>query len=223
MDKALIIGDSGGIGAAVRKRLSGLLGPENVDGLSRSRDGLDIRDEDRVEALMGQLHGPYDLILIATGALSVEGQAPEKSLRALTRDGLISQFETNALGPALVLKHALPLIRRDKRAVLAALSARVGSIGDNRLGGWYGYRASKAALNQIFHSAAIELSRSHRHAICVTLHPGTVATNFTARYRARHPTVEPDAAARHLLEVIEGLTPKDTGRFFDWAGKEVAW
>lgn len=223
MERALIIGDSGGIGGALRRALVDKLGHASVDGLSRQRDGLDIRDEARVEALISHLDGPYDLVLIATGALGVAGNEPEKSLRAVTRDGMISQFETNTLGPALVLKHVLPLLPKNRRAVVAALSARVGSIGDNRLGGWYSYRASKAALNQIFHSAAIEISRTHRQSICVTLHPGTVATDFTAKYRARHPSVTADTAAQHLLEVIDRLTPQDTGQFFDWAGQEVAW
>jgi NAD(P)-dependent dehydrogenase (short-subunit alcohol dehydrogenase family) len=107
--------------------------------------------------------------------------------------------------------------------VFAALSARVGSIGDNRIGGWYAYRAAKAALNQIVHTGAIELARSHRQAVCVALHPGTVATRFTEKYAGRHPTVAPEQAAANLLSVIDGLGPDQTGRFFDWAGTPVPW
>jgi NAD(P)-dependent dehydrogenase (short-subunit alcohol dehydrogenase family) len=107
--------------------------------------------------------------------------------------------------------------------VFAVLSARVGSIGDNRIGGWISYRSAKAAVNQIVHTAAIELARSHRHSICVALHPGTVKTGFTSKYLARHPAVEPSEAARNLLGVVDSLTPKDTGQFFDWAGKPVPW
>lgn len=220
---ALVIGDSGGIGAALRGALTDRLGPADVDGLSRSRDGLDLRDPDRVEALLGSLAGPYDLVLIATGALSAPGMQPEKSLKDLTRDALISQFETNALGPALVLRHVQRLLPRDRPSVVAALSARVGSIGDNRLGGWYSYRASKAALNQIFRTAAIELRRSNPQAVCVVLHPGTVATSFTSAYQDRYPTMSPDAAAQQILAVIEGLGPENSGQFLDQNGVEVPW
>jgi NAD(P)-dependent dehydrogenase (short-subunit alcohol dehydrogenase family) len=106
---------------------------------------------------------------------------------------------------------------------MAALSARVGSIGDNRAGGWHSYRASKAALNQIIRGAAIELGRTHKHAVCVALHPGTVATSFTEKYLGRHPAVPAGEAAANLLQVMEGLSPRESGQFFDWAGARVAW
>ena len=108
-------------------------------------------------------------------------------------------------------------------AVFAALSARVGSIGDNRLGGWYSYRTAKAALNQMIHTAAIELSRKRPESVCVALHPGTVATPFTEKYLGRHPSVTPQEAAQNLLAVLDGLGPRDTGLFFDWQGERVAW
>ena len=107
--------------------------------------------------------------------------------------------------------------------MIGNLSARLGSIGDNRLGGWWSYRMSKAALNQMIHGAAIELKRTHKEAVCVALHPGTVATDFTAKYAGRHKTVEPSEAAHNLLSVLEGLGPDDTGLFFDWQGERVAW
>ena len=135
----------------------------------------------------------------------------------------MQQFRLNSVGPALVVKHSIRLLPRDRRSVLAVLSARVGSIGDNRLGGWYSYRASKAALNQLMHTASIELARTHKHAICVTLHPGTVATKFTEKYLGRHASVPQDEAAENLESVIDGLTPEDTGGFFDWAGERVPW
>ncbi len=135
----------------------------------------------------------------------------------------MDQFALNAVGPALILRHAARLLPRDRRAVFAVLSARVGSIGDNRLGGWVSYRASKAAVNQIVHTAAIELARTHKQAICVVLHPGTVQTEFTRKYLGRHPAVAPDTAAANLLSVVQRLTPDDTGGFFDWAGKPVPW
>jgi NAD(P)-dependent dehydrogenase (short-subunit alcohol dehydrogenase family) len=122
----------------------------------------------------------------------------------------------------LVLKHVQRLFPKDRRAVFAALSARVGSIGDNALGGWYSYRASKAALNQVIRTASIELGRSHPQMICAALHPGTVDSAFTQNY-PQHKKVPALQAANNLLDVLDGLTPDETGGFFDWAGKEVPW
>lgn len=221
MENALIIGDSGGIGRAVKAALEakGI----TVTGLSRSRDAFDITDEASVAARLGELDGPFDLILVASGALEVDGHAPEKTIKALTAQGMADQFAVNCIGPALILKHGTGLLPRGRRGVFAVLSARVGSIGDNRLGGWVSYRAAKAAVNQVVHTAAIELTRSHKHAICVALHPGTVQTEFTAKYLARHPSVPPEQAAGTLLAVIEALTPAQTGGFFDWQGAVVPW
>ncbi|WP_238364956.1 SDR family NAD(P)-dependent oxidoreductase [Mesobacterium pallidum] len=221
MENALVIGASGGIGRAVCAALDAR--GVAVTGLSRRADGLDLTDESSIERVLGALEGPFDLIFVTTGALVIDGAAPEKSLSALDPAALSAQFALNATGPALVLKHAVRLMPRDRRAVFAALSARVGSIGDNRLGGWYSYRAAKAALNQLIHGAAIEVGRTHRQAICVTLHPGTVQTDLTAKYASRHKTVTPDEAAQNLLRVIDGLATADTGGFFDWAGKEIPW
>lgn len=195
----------------------------DVTALSRRAHGLDVTDEDSISAALGALEPGFDLVLVATGALVIDGAAPEKTLRRVTAQAMADQFALNCIGPSLVLKHSLRLLPRDKRAVFAALSARVGSIGDNALGGWYSYRTAKAALNQMIHTSAIELGRSHRHAVCVALHPGTVATEFTAKYAASHKTVPADQAAQNLLRVIAALTPDDTGGFFDWQGKRVAW
>ncbi len=221
IENALVIGASGGIGQALCKALAAR--GVSVTPLSRSRDGLDVTDEQSVETVLGGLDGPHDLVFVATGALEINGHAPEKALRQVSAPGFMEQFAVNAMGPALIMKHAARLLPRDRRAVFAALSARVGSIGDNRRGGWYAYRMAKAALNQFVHGAAIELARSHRESICVALHPGTVETPLTAKYAGNHPTVTPDQAARHLLGVIDGLTPAETGLFFDWAGKRVEW
>lgn len=136
---------------------------------------------------------------------------------------MLAQFSLNCVGPALILRHAPRLLPRGRRCVFAALSARVGSIGDNGHGGWYSYRAAKAALNQVLHTGAIELARTHNRSICVALHPGTVATPLTERYARGHPTVQPETAARNLLSVIDGLTPAETGLFFDWRGQRVPW
>ncbi|MGH1355213.1 MAG: SDR family NAD(P)-dependent oxidoreductase [Thalassovita sp.] len=221
MDRALIIGASGGIGAAVTAALQAR--GVAVAALSRSRDGLDLTDERSVRAALSGLEPGYDLVFVATGQLHGNGTAPEKTLRSLEAAAMADQFGINCIGPALVLKHAVRLLPRDRRAVFAALSARVGSIGDNRLGGWYSYRAAKAALNQTLHTGAIELSRTHPQSICVALHPGTVATDFTTDYAGRHATVTPAEAAQNLLAMLAGLTPAQTGGFFDWSGTEVPW
>jgi NAD(P)-dependent dehydrogenase (short-subunit alcohol dehydrogenase family) len=221
MEKALIIGASGGIGHAVSEAL--IARGVAVTGLSRSVDGIDVTDEGSVEAALGRLEGPYDLVLVATGALEIDGARPEKALKQVTPKAMMDQFALNCIGPSLVLKHAVRLLPRDGRCVFAALSARVGSIGDNGFGGWYSYRTAKAALNQMIHSGAIELGRSHRDAICVVLHPGTVQTPFTEKYLGRHPSVPPEEAAQNLLSVIHDLTVEDSGQFFDWQGARVPW
>ncbi|TDK51089.1 SDR family NAD(P)-dependent oxidoreductase [Antarcticimicrobium luteum] len=221
MQTAVIIGASGGIGGA-------LAGPLEARGtavtrLSRRVDGLDLTDEASVERVLGRLSAPQDLILVATGVLAADGHPPEKALRQVTAQALTASYAVNAIGPMLVLKHALRLIPRDRPSVFAALSARVGSIGDNRLGGWHSYRASKAALNQLIHGAAIELARSHPQACAVCLHPGTVETPLTRDFAGDHPTVTPEVAAEQLLRVIDGLTPAQSGGFFDWAGRDIPW
>ncbi len=221
MQTALVIGDSGGIGAAISEALRRR--GASVTGLSRSRDGLDVADEGSVATALGRLEGPFDLIFVATGKLDGAGNRPEKAVAEVTAEAMVDQFRVNAAGPMLLLKHALPLLPRDRPATFAVLSARVGSIGDNRIGGWHSYRAAKAALNQLIHGAAIELKRTHKHATAVCLHPGTVHTAFTAPYAGRHKTVDPDEAAGRLLSVLDGLTPEHSGRFFDYAGAEIPW
>ena len=220
MERALIIGDTGGIGAALAQALRDR--GTDVTGMSR-RDRLDLTDPASVAATLGRLDPSFDLIIVATGILAPPGQSPEKSLRALDAATMAQVFAVNTIGPALILRESPRLLPRTGRSVLAVLSARVGSIGDNRLGGWHSYRASKAALNQILRGTAIELARSRRDATCVALHPGTVATSFTAAHAGRHPTVPPATAAANLLTVIDGLTPAATGSFLDWQGQAIPW
>ena len=221
MKRALVIGASGGIGTAIVKRLE-LLGFEVLE-LSRTTDGLDLVDSDSVDALLGAVDGGFDLIFVASGALEINGGPPEKSLRQLKARAMADQFAVNAIGPALILKHAARLLHRDRDAVFAALSARVGSIGDNGLGGWYSYRAAKAALNQIIHTASIELARTHPQSIVVALHPGTVATPFTEKFVKPQNATTPDIAAKNLLGTIQALTPSESGGFFDYSGKVIPW
>lgn len=221
MENALVIGASGGIGAAMVQEL--VARGVSVTQVARRSHGLDVTDETSVAQSLGALDGPYDLVFVATGALEINGARPEKSLKDLTAQAMMDQFALNCIGPSMVLKHAVRLLPKDKRSVFASLSARVGSIGDNSLGGWYSYRTAKAALNQMLHGAAIELNRTHKEAICVALHPGTVATSFTEKYVGRHPAVPPREAAQNLCSVMDGLRPQDTGGFFDWEAKRIPW
>lgn len=221
MKNALVIGASGGIGQAMSHELTAR--GYAVTGLSRRDHDLDITDEASIERALSPLDAPVSLIFVATGALTPSGQPPEKAIREITPEALRAAFDVNALGPMLLLKHALRLLPKDAPSVFAALSARVGSIGDNQIGGWHSYRTSKAALNQLIHGAAIELKRTHRQAAAVCLHPGTVETPFTEKYAGRHKTAPAPQAAANLLDVIEGLTPEHSGRFFDYAGKEIVW
>lgn len=221
MDQALVIGASGGIGRALVAELQAR--GWQVTGLSRSRDGLDVTDETSVQEHLSALDGPFQRIVIATGALEIGAHGPEKALKHITPEGMAAQFALNATGPALVLAHAARLLPRKAPSVVATLSARVGSIGDNQIGGWHSYRAAKAAVNQIIRGAAIELGRTHKQTACVALHPGTVATRFTEKYLGRHPAVAPDHAAQRLLDVMDGLGPEHSGQFFDYSGAQVPW
>ncbi|MCR8827699.1 SDR family NAD(P)-dependent oxidoreductase [Pseudosulfitobacter koreensis] len=218
MADVLILGASGGIGAALCAAHAAR--GDKVTALSRSVDGFDVTDAASVDTALVGL-GPFDRVIVATGALQIDGAEPEKTIKAITAKAMADQFAVNAIGPALVLSHAHDLLKPD--GVFAVLSARVGSIGDNKIGGWISYRSAKAAVNQIVHTTAIELARTHKQAAVVALHPGTVATPFTEKYLGRHPSVSPDEAAGNLMSVMDGLTADHTGRFLDWAGKEVPW
>ena len=220
MENALVIGATGGIGRAVVEALEAQ--GVAVTSLSRT-NGLDVTDSGSVERELSRLTIEFDLIFIAIGVLAGAGGSPEKSLSAVTGEAMQDVFAVNTIGPTLILRHAAHLLPKDRRGVVAVLSARVGSIGDNQIGGWYSYRASKAALNQIVHGAAIELGRSHKQSICVALHPGTVETDFTAAYAGRHKTVPASEAAENLINVVKGLSVDQTGGFFDYAGQEVPW
>jgi NAD(P)-dependent dehydrogenase (short-subunit alcohol dehydrogenase family) len=223
-EAAVVIGASGGIGAALVERLTGQGGHAVVHALSRA--DLDLEDEASIAAAAARIADgpPPTLIVIATGVLH-DGFEPERGYRALSADHLLRDYRINTVGPALVAKHLLPLFPRDRRAVFAALSARVGSINDNRLGGWHSYRASKAALNMILRNLAIELGRSHPLAVVAGLHPGTVATDLSAPFQkglASGNLFTPAHAAERLLAVIDDLTPADSGGVFAWDGQRIS-
>jgi NAD(P)-dependent dehydrogenase (short-subunit alcohol dehydrogenase family) len=217
----VVIGATGGIGAALADALDQSGRPATRIGRTTT-PGLDLCDEASVAAAAAAAGSGLRLVIDATGFLHNDIWQPEKTLRQLDAAHLAHNFAINAIGPALLMKHFLPLLARDEPAVFATLSARVGSIADNRLGGWYGYRAAKAALNQLVRTAAIELARTHRHAVCVALHPGTVDTALSRPFAKTGLDVQtPAAAAARLLAVLNSLTPAQTGLLFDHKGKQI--
>ena len=225
---ALVVGASGGIGQALLAQLQTQACFERVVGLGRgSAPSLDLCDEATVAAAAGHMAGlgmPLRLLVNATGFLHGDGVQPEKALRQLTAEHMALSFAVNAIGPALLMKHFLPLLAHEGKAVFATLSAKVGSIGDNHLGGWYSYRASKSALNQLVKTAAIECRRSHPEAICVALHPGTVSTALSKPFAKSGLAVQtPEAAAARLLATIDQMGVTSTGGFFDASGQALPW
>jgi NAD(P)-dependent dehydrogenase (short-subunit alcohol dehydrogenase family) len=215
---AVVIGASGGIGAALVEALR----DEDVPVRGFARPELDILDEASIAAAAAKAGSP-SLVIVATGLLHEGERGPEKSLRDLDPEWLARQYAVNAIGPALVAKHFLPIMPSTGRSVFAVLSARVGSITDNRLGGWYGYRASKAALNQLVRTLAIEDKRRNDRGIVVALHPGTVDTKLSEPFQsAGRDLFQPGRAAVQLLDVLDGLKVTDSGRHFAWDGIEIA-
>jgi len=188
---------------------------------------MDLLDEASIAEAAGAIRAagrPVQELFIATGMLSHADAGPERALSELDPGRLAQVFAVNAIGPALVLKHFAPLIARDRPTGILALSARVGSIGDNRLGGWHGYRASKAALNQIVRTAAVELARTHPRCACVLVHPGTVDTPLSRPFRKSGLRLQrPEDAAARLLDLAETLRPNDSGRFLDADGRDIPW
>ncbi len=218
---AVIIGASGGIGAALADQLDADPGFGRVTRLSRP--ALDITDPAAIAVAAAALPAPPDLVIIATGRLHGPGVAPEKALRDLDAMALAGAFAINAIGPALLAQALLPLLPRGRKTLFAALSARVGSISDNRLGGWHAYRASKAALNQLLRTIAIEQTRRNPDSIVLGLHPGTVDTGLSKPFQRGVPRLlSPAQSATALLAVIDSATPAQAGRLFDWHGAEIA-
>lgn len=216
------------MGNALRHALHGHAQFAVVHAVGRSTTpALDLLQEDTVADFAQLLRDstlPLRLVIDATGFLHSDVWAPEKSWRELDPAHMAHSFAVNAIGPALLMKHLLPLLASDGKAVFASLSAKVGSIGDNQLGGWYSYRASKAALNQLVHTAAIELRRKRPGAVCVTLHPGTVDTALSAPFSKSGLDVRtPDQAAARMLALIDTLTPDHSGGFFHHDGTPLPW
>ncbi len=232
---AAIVGASGGIGAALLASLEQDPGFATIHALGRTfengvpqgriqRHYLDLTDEATIQAAAQRIAGPIHLLIVATGTLHGAGGTPEKTYRAMAPSVLLEMFRINTIGPALVAKHMLPLMPNPGRGIFAALSARVGSITDNRAGGWHGYRASKAALNMILLNLAIETARRNPDTICVGLHPGTVDTELSRPFQRGVPDGKlftPEYSASRLLAVIDALQPADSGHVLAWDGATI--
>lgn len=225
---AAVIGASGGIGAALLRQLNRSPNFDRVFAFSRREHAgatrIDVTDEDSVRAAAETIDVPLDLVIVATGVLYTEQFLPEKTMRQVDADAMLEVLAVNTVGPVLVAKHFLPRLRKDGKSVFAALSARVGSIGDNRLGGWLSYRSSKAALNMALRTLAIEHRRSRPQSAVVGLHPGTVDTDLSSPFQRGVPEGKlftPDYSAEQLLGVIDELSPEDSGSVFAWDGARI--
>jgi NAD(P)-dependent dehydrogenase (short-subunit alcohol dehydrogenase family) len=231
-----IIGGSGGIGSAFTQRVATSYPTAEIHVFSRHliEKGhpnvyshlIDYLSEDSIAeaAHVASLNRPLELVFVATGLLHDDTLAPEKSLKELSADNLSKILAVNTILPALLAKHFLPCLNKNERSVFAAISARVGSISDNHLGGWYSYRASKAALNMIIKSAAIETARSNKKAVVIGIHPGTVDSNLSKPFQANVPQgklFSPQHSVECMLSVLNSVTPQQSGRCFAWDGEEI--
>lgn len=234
--RVVVVGAGGSIGSTFVKQLAQQEPVEVVYALSRQEQSfesnkikpqvVDIHDESslaHVADMIGE-QGAIDTVIVGVGMLHDEDAGPEKSLKDLSADNCHKLFAVNTIAPALIAKHFVPLLPRKEPSVWAALSARVGSISDNRLGGWYAYRMSKAALNMFIKTMSIEVSRSRRHAAVVGLHPGTVDSRLSQPFQARVPEgklFSPEYSVSQLLNVVQGLKPEDSGTIFAWDGQAI--
>ena len=224
--RALVLGASGAIGSALAAQLRD--DPRCAKVLALGRSSTPAVDFDAPATIAEAAHslapqGPWNLLLVATGMLHGPTGTPEKRLAGLRAEHMAASFAVNTIGPALALAHFAPQLAQGERSVVAVLSAKVGSIGDNRLGGWYSYRASKAALNMVVKTAAIELARTHPQAVVAALHPGTVDSALSAPFRGTKIWRSARDAAHDLLAVIDGLQPHDSGGFWAYDGQRLPW
>ena len=219
--RALVFGASGGIGQAFSRFLEDKLGSENVVKVSRSFDGFDISDEEKILKFSESIEGSFNLIINAIGVLQTTEEGPEKTINVVKQKSMIDMMTINAIGPALLLKNFSKKLDKTKFSVFVNLSARVGSITDNRLGGWVSYRSSKAALNQIIKTSSIEINRRNKNAICVGLHPGTVKTRFTEKFQNTTETISPEESVEMMMKVVENFSVNDNGYCFAYDGKVI--
>jgi NAD(P)-dependent dehydrogenase (short-subunit alcohol dehydrogenase family) len=224
--KALVIGSTGAIGQAFLEVFQADPNCTHVETVSRNADtGFDLLIPESLssEASLSSQRGPYEIIIDATGALNIDGVGPEKSLNSLQVDQLMQAMRINAIGPAMVLRYFSPLLAKGA-SVYAKLSARVGSIEDNKKGGWYGYRASKAALNMLLQTAAIELQRKNSNLRVVALQPGTVRSKLSSPHvQAQSQLLEPKESVIGMLSALKTLPVKSGAFFVDYKGVEIPW
>ena len=226
---AIIIGASGGIGAALYNMLQTHPHAGHIMGFARNPKSnhhfIDLDDDAAIAAAAAAArpHGPYHLIINATGQLHGPNLSPEKTWRHLNHKALMASYQANCIGPVMGAHHFLPLLDKTSKSVYGILSARVGSITDNRIGGWHGYRAAKAALNMMIKNLAIEMAMKSKEAVIIGLHPGTVATGLSAPFRGhvQHDVFSPDEAAHHLLSVVDGVSPAVSGSHLAWDGSII--
>jgi NAD(P)-dependent dehydrogenase (short-subunit alcohol dehydrogenase family) len=222
--RALVLGASGALGSAFVEALQTDVACAEVVGLSRSSEpSFRLEDEASMAAAAAELKGPFHLIIDATGALTIDGQGPEKHLGALNATQLARSFEVNTIGPALLLKHFLPLLATEQRSIYAKLSARVGSISDNRKGGWYGYRAAKAALNMVLQTTAIEAARKRPHIVVAAMQPGTVASSLSAPFVPAKDCLTSEQSVVGLLSALDDLPAQARAHFVDYQGAAIPW
>lgn len=234
--RAAVFGSGGGIGQALIADLAGRGGVASVRAYGRSdahagpanvtHERVDIGAEESLRAAAANVPHPLDLVIVATGTLHTDAYRPERRLRELSADAMLEVFRINTVAPALIAKHFLPLLDRERATVFAALSARVGSIGDNRLGGWTSYRASKAALNMVLKTLSVEHARTRPRSTIIGLHPGTVDTGLSKPFSGNVPDGKlftPAQSAGYLLDVIGSVTPDDTGRVLAWDGEPIEY
>lgn len=234
MQNIIIFGITGAIGNAVLTKLSKTCPNANIYGISQKTPlsklanvsylQADYFDEKSIEALATNFDKNLDLVFVATGILHTGRISPEKSLRQISTANFEQIFAANTIFPALVAKYFIPKLNKTSKSVFASISARVGSISDNKLGGWYAYRMSKTALNMFTKTASIELARTNKSAIIINLHPGTVDSRLSKPFQANVPDGKlftPDYSASKLIDVIEGLKLDDSGKCFDWDNKEI--
>lgn len=233
-----IIGASGGIGKAVVEQLSNSAQIEKILACGRSEisfnspnieyQTIDLTDEATIESVAKRASeiGSQDLVFVTTGFLHNNDIKPEKAIRNLSIEGFEQNFAINTIGPALVAKHFLPVMKKDDKSVFACLSARVGSISDNGLGGWYAYRASKAALNMVLKNLSIEAQRRYKQMIILGLHPGTVDSSLSEPFQgnvSKEKLFTPQYSAQKLLEVIDNATFENSGDVIAWDGQRIEY
>ncbi len=224
---AVVIGNSGSIGSAIEKELSDQ-GFKNIIGFNRSSSPrLDLLNEETIAQsaqFIKDQNTPVSLVFDATGLLHDDNNMPEKTYKNIDQIFMRKNFEINVMGPALIMKYFLPLLDKEEKSIFASISAKVGSISDNRYGGWYSYRASKAALNQMIKTASIEMKMKNQNAICLAIHPGTVESKLSKPFQKNDLTIQsPQESASNILKILFNSELSDTGTFYNWDGEKIEW